>query len=113
MVKISVLLFLLRLADTRRAVKVYIWALMTFTACMMIAIFCSVMFVCDPVQYTWDPSIPGGKCFDKRPFAVWTAAVTIFTDLLVLILPFWIFLGLRMARKAKIALLCVFALGFM
>ncbi|OIW26890.1 hypothetical protein CONLIGDRAFT_672360 [Coniochaeta ligniaria NRRL 30616] len=111
MVKVSVLIFLLRLAGTRPAVKATIWALMTFTTCMMIAIFFSVVFVCQPVQYNWDPKIKDGKCFDKRPFSIWTAAVAIFTDILVLALPFWIFLSLRMARKAKIALLCCFGLG--
>ncbi|KAB5536224.1 hypothetical protein GE09DRAFT_1226951 [Coniochaeta sp. 2T2.1] len=111
LVKVSVLIFLLRLAGTRPAVKATIWALMIFTICMMIAIFFSVVFVCQPVHYNWDPSIKDGKCFDKRPFSIWTAAVAIFTDILVLALPFWIFLGLRTAPKAKIALLCCFGLG--
>lgn len=113
MVKISVLVFLLRLAGTKPAAKVTIWALMFVTFGMMVAIFFSVVFVCDPVQYNWDPTITTGKCFPKAPFAIWTTIVAIVTDLLVLAIPFWIFLGLRMAKKAKIALLCVFALGFM
>jgi len=86
---------------------------MVFTICLMIAIFFSVVFVCTPVQYDWNPNIEGGKCFDKKPFSIWTTAVAIFTDILVLALPFWIFLSLRMARKAKKALLCCFGLGGM
>jgi hypothetical protein len=111
MVKVSVLVFLLRLAGTRPAVQATIYALMFVTIGLMIAIFFSVVFVCSPVEFNWNPNITNGKCFDKRPFSIWTASVAIFTDILVLALPFWIFLGLRMARKAKIALLCVFALG--
>lgn len=113
MVKVSILLFLLRLAGTRPAVRFTIWVLMVFTICLMIAIFFCVIFVCSPVAYNWDRSIEGGTCFDKKPFTMWTGAVTIFTDLLTLALPFWIFLGLRMPRRVKAALLGVFALGFM
>lgn len=112
MVKVSVLLFLLRLAGTRPGVRVAIWALMIFTIALMIAIFFCVIFVCYPIPYGWDRSIEG-HCFDKRPFTMWTGGVALFTDLLTLALPFWIFLGLRMPRKAKVALLGVFALGFM
>ena len=113
MVKVSVLIFLLRLASTKPAVRIMIWVIMGFTICLMIAIFFCVIFVCSPVQYNWDRSIKGGSCFDKRPFAMWTSAVTILTDLIILALPFWIFLGLRIAKRAKIALLGVFALGFL
>lgn len=113
MVKISILVFLSRLAGTKPAAKVTIWVLMTFTFGLMVVIFFCIVFVCQPISYSWNPNIKEGKCFPKEPFAMWTSSITIFTDLLVLVLPFWIFLGLRMARKAKIALLSVFALGFM
>lgn len=112
MVKISVLLFLLRLAGTKPRARVAIWALLVFTTCLMIAIFFCVIFVCDPVSYVWDHK-QDGHCFDKKPFAMATSGITLFTDLLTLVLPFWIFIGLRMPKKAKMALLGVFALGFM
>jgi hypothetical protein len=112
MVKVSVLLFLLRLAGTKPTVRLAIWTLLVFTIALMVAIFFCVIFVCDPVSYVWDHS-QDGHCFDKKPFAMWTGGVTLFTDLLTLALPFWIFLGLRMPKKAKMALLGVFALGFM
>jgi hypothetical protein len=112
MVKVSILLFLLRLAGTKPGVRTAIWALLLFTVSFMVAIFFCVVFVCIPISYGWD-RVGNGHCFDKRPFSMWTGAVTLFTDLLTLALPFWILLGLRMARRVKIALLVVFALGFM
>lgn len=40
-----------------------------------------------------------------------TAALTILTDVLVLALPFWVFLGLQMANKTKVALIGIFVMG--
>ncbi|KAL1845113.1 hypothetical protein VTK73DRAFT_1097 [Phialemonium thermophilum] len=111
MVKISVLTFLLRLASTKPAVRVTVWILMIFTACMMIVIFFCVIFVCHPIAANWDKTIKA-HCFNRNTFSMWTASVNLLTDFLTLAIPFWIFLGLRMARKVKIALLCVFAMGF-
>jgi hypothetical protein len=39
------------------------------------------------------------------------SSITIVTDVLVIALPFWIFLGLKMAKAAKVAVLGIFALN--
>jgi len=52
-----------------------------------------------------------GTCVDTGIFYIATSALTIFTDLAVLALPFWIFLGLKMPLKVRIALMGVFLLG--
>lgn len=113
LVKTSVLLFMLRLGGQKPGVRWTIHALNVFNIMLMIAIFLVVLFQCDPIAYNWDPTIPGGKCIQQGTFYLATAALTLFTDLLVLGLPFWIFLDLKMALKLKIALLFVFLLGFM
>jgi hypothetical protein len=112
MVKISVLIFMLRLiGPTKVGLKYTMWTIIYFTGGLTIAIFFCVIFVCDPIAYNWNPTIPGGHCFDRKPFAMWTAGVTIATDLVTVALPFWIFLSLRMNRKIKVAVLFVFAIG--
>jgi hypothetical protein len=79
----------------------------------MIAIFITVIFQCTPIAYNWDTSIANGHCVKQGPFYVATTSLTLFTDLLVLALPFWIVMGLKMARKTKIAVIGIFFLGFM
>jgi hypothetical protein len=79
----------------------------------MIAIFLVVMFQCWPVDFNWNPDIEGGHCIKQGTFYVVTAALTIFTDVLVLAIPIWIFADLKMKMKMKIALIIVFLLGFM
>ncbi|KAL7625355.1 hypothetical protein AAE478_004571 [Parahypoxylon ruwenzoriense] len=114
LVKSSVLLFLLRIGGQRRQIRYSIHALNIFNIGLMIAIFVTVIFQCSPISYFWkritDPTLKG-NCVDTGIFYVATAGLTIFTDVLVLALPFWIFIGLKMAPRVKLAIMAVFLLG--
>lgn len=112
LVKASVLLFLLRLGGQKPSVQWSIHALNIFNTGLMIAIFLVVLLQCKPISFNWNTSAPDGKCIQQGTFYVATAVLTIFTDLLVLALPLWIFLDLKMPLKLKIALIFVFLLGF-
>lgn len=113
-VKSSVLLFMLRLGGHRQAVRYTIHGLNAFNVALGIGIFITVIFQCSPVNYFWirvsDPTAVG-TCVNTGLFYVITAALTIFTDALVLAFPFWIFIGLKLPLRVKIALLGVFLLG--
>lgn len=78
-----------------------------------IAVFFGALFQCVPIETNWHPELrndPNTKCIDNS-FHIIQSSLTILTDVLVLALPFWIFLGLRMPRAAKIAVIGVFAIG--
>ncbi|KAI1391409.1 uncharacterized protein F4822DRAFT_396630 [Hypoxylon trugodes] len=114
LVKCSVLMFLLRIGGQRRKIRYSIHALNFFNIGLMIAIFVTVIFQCSPISYFWEritnPTLEG-TCIDTGVFYVTTASLTIFTDVLVLALPIWIFIGLKMAPKVKFAIMVVFLLG--
>ncbi|KAI1635310.1 CFEM domain-containing protein [Biscogniauxia mediterranea] len=114
LVKSSVLLFLLRIGGQQRKIRYSIHSLNGFNIGLMIAIFLTVIFQCSPIPYFWervrDPTLEG-TCIDTGAFYVATAGLTIFTDILVLILPFRIFMSLKMSIKLKIAIMAVFLLG--
>ncbi|PVH78373.1 hypothetical protein DL98DRAFT_397420, partial [Cadophora sp. DSE1049] len=114
-VKTSVLLFMLRLGGHKREIRYTIHALNAFNIALAISVFITVIFQCRPVNFFWermrDPTMKG-TCVDTGIFYIATSALTIFTDLAVLALPFWIFLGLKMPLKVRIALMAVFLLGF-
>ncbi|UQC82683.1 CFEM domain-containing protein [Colletotrichum lupini] len=114
-VKTSVLMFLLRLSGQKRSVRYAIHALNVFNIALGIAIFTTIIFQCQPISYFWEKAGRNppteGKCIDMAAFYVSTASLTIFTDVLALALPFWIFLGLKMPLRVKMALLAVFGLG--
>lgn len=111
LVKLSVLVFLHRLFSQIRGVKICIIALATLTTLHMVAVAGAIVFQCTPISFNWTPRLEGGTCVDQPALYVSTAAFTIVTDVLVLLLPAYIFWGLNIPRKTKIALLFVFLLG--
>ncbi|CAG9955915.1 unnamed protein product [Clonostachys rosea f. rosea IK726] len=88
----------------------FIWGLMIFTILHAIAVFFGALFQCIPIATNWHPELkkdPNTRCIDNS-FHIIQSSITIATDVAILVLPFWIFLGLRMAKGAKIAVLGVF-----
>lgn len=115
-VKTSALLFLLRLGGQKREVRIAIIGLLVFNLALMVAILICCIFQCSPITYFWTRASvnpPDGICIDTRAFYIATTALTILTDVLMLILPFWIFLGLKLPLKVRAAIIGVFALGAM
>jgi hypothetical protein len=110
-VKASVLLFLLRLGGQKKAARYAIYALFTFNALQAIAVFLVATLQCLPISANWDASVKAtATCVDVS-FHVTISALTIFTDVLVLVLPFWIFLGLNMPNAQKVTVIGAFLLG--
>ncbi len=113
LVKSSVLVFLLRIFGKKDGVRTVIIVLNTLNLMQMVAIFFAVLFQCWPIAFNWDPTVKGGHCVQQSILFTTQAALNIFTDLLILGLPLWIFVGLNIPKRTKIALLFVFLLGFM
>lgn len=111
LVKCSVLIFILRVGGLRTGVRRACFGLITFTALQAVAIFFAVLLQCLPIEANWDMAAKtDAKCIDNA-FHVTISSITILTDVLVVALPFYVFLGLKMRKATKIAVICVFALG--
>lgn len=111
-VKQSVLLFILRIAGLDMRVRFVSWLTSFVNMAEMIVVFLVVLFQCAPVESFWDLSL-GQHCINQKSFAIWTALLTILTDIIMVALPFWVFLGLQMSNKKKMALIIVFSMGLM
>ncbi|RSL93860.1 hypothetical protein CEP52_012988 [Fusarium oligoseptatum] len=113
LVKCSILVFLLRLQGHDKTIFRVIWGLIIATILHAVAIFFAALFQCVPVESSWHPEMkkdPETRCIDNS-FHIIQSSLTILMDVMVLALPFWIFLGLRMPRAAKVAVLGIFAIG--
>jgi len=94
-----------------RNVQVLTWCF-SVTILQMIATFLVCVFQCTPISTFWNSFVNGDpRCIDQRLFYVITAGITIFTDIVVLALPFWIFLGINMQARIKAAVIGLFILG--
>ncbi|KAF9889853.1 hypothetical protein FE257_006943 [Aspergillus nanangensis] len=111
MVKISILLFLRRLESKSRLVNTLIWGTMGVTVGLFLAVLFVDLFQCSPVAYVYDKSIPGGSCIHQGAFYVATAALNLFTDLLVISIPIIITWSLHMPLRRKLAVCLILCLG--
>ena len=109
-VKASVLSFDQRFTGVKKSLRYTVYVLQAVNAACMISIFSVTLFQCDPISLNWTPGYRRA-CIDNIAFNYAYNSIVIATDVAVLAVPFWAFLGLQMRTRLKIALLCVFALG--
>ncbi|OQO04337.1 hypothetical protein B0A48_10948 [Cryoendolithus antarcticus] len=71
------------------------------------------VFFCTPIAGFWDYQLArSAKCFPKLPVWFTNAGINIVTDIAIVGLPIPMIRQLKMAKRQKIALMGVFALGF-
>ncbi|RWA13848.1 hypothetical protein EKO27_g1238 [Xylaria grammica] len=111
LVKASVLILLLRLGGHKRTVRNVIYGLLTFNGLQAVAVFFVAIFQCIPIKANWDTAAKATATCINPVFHVIISSITLVTDLLVLIIPFWIFLGLKLPLAARIAIIGAFLTG--
>ncbi|KGO77365.1 Aldehyde dehydrogenase, N-terminal [Penicillium italicum] len=110
-VKLSILLFLRRLDSRSPVVQYLIWSSFAVVTSLFMTVLLVDIFQCNPVAYVYDMTIPGGKCINQGAFYVSTAALNLFTDLMVLSIPIIITVRLQMPLRRKIAVCVILCLG--
>lgn len=110
LVKVSTLLFLLRLGSVKKRVRIASIAMIILNLAIMVTFFTIFLLQCLPVESLWIGG-PTAKCIRRDVFAISLATMNIFTDFLTLSIPFLLFLGLKVHKRVRNALLAVFLLG--
>ncbi|KAK4168654.1 hypothetical protein QBC43DRAFT_104046 [Cladorrhinum sp. PSN259] len=110
LIKISALLFLLRLGGTKQSVHRACWALIGFNIMQLCAFLPASVFTCSPVEFAWK-AVSKGRCFSGGPFALTLASTNILTDILTLLVPFMAFRNLKLTNRIRYTLVGVFTLG--
>ena len=108
--KLCVLSVYLRIFTTksyRRAVYI-LAAIITLNA---VAGCLTGTLACQPLNYTWDKTIPGGHCININAFYRWISLPNILTDLAMLILPIPLVWSLHTSTSRKIGLTITFLTG--
>ncbi|CUS13283.1 unnamed protein product [Tuber aestivum] len=109
--KISVLTFYRRVMGHHHWFKLTTTAMMVFVVLTHGATVLIVLAHCQPVSYFWDRSIPGGRCWDITIVYYFNSASSIFTDVVVTILPLPLMLRLELPKRQKFGLCAIFSLG--
>ena len=112
-VKLSIGIFLLRIAMQKRY-KYIIWASLVVITLWSLALFFWDVFQCNPVEKQWDYTIATGHCVSVSE--VVTAAyalsvMTIITDWLFALLPIPMVWNVKMTKQAKATVIAILGLG--
>lgn len=115
-VKLSILLFMLRIFDVKRKLRYVNYLLMFIVAAYSLACFLALAFTCQPVYYSWHlPTNPAEyaniKCFDPHTVIVASGALNIASDAAIIALPLPSILSLVMSRAKKLGVLFIFTIG--
>jgi hypothetical protein len=112
LVKNGMLLFFLRVGGSIDSLRIFIIAIIVLNTLMMVSIFFIDLLQCIPIEKTFYPDTTG-TCIHVGNFFIGTAAATILTDILVMIIPIWITKNLNMKFKKKLAVIFLLSMGLL
>lgn len=78
----------------------------------MVTIFFTDVLQCIPIRKIFYANLEG-KCIDTVSFFIATAALTILTDILVMMIPTWITWNLQLTIKKKLAVIFLLSMGLL
>ncbi|EKG13089.1 hypothetical protein MPH_09765 [Macrophomina phaseolina MS6] len=117
-VKISIALFLMRLAQRTRNVK-FLWGMIAFLIAFTLSCMGTLIFQCTPVAAAWDfslrPPTGSAKCFAMDTFrniGMFNSIVNILTDFLFASLPVPLIWKLKVNMRTKLTLIITLSLGY-
>ncbi|OAG02808.1 uncharacterized protein CC84DRAFT_1098035 [Paraphaeosphaeria sporulosa] len=106
-IKSSVCLTILRIATTKKPLRMCVWVLLGITWCSFCITFIGTLLYCQPVRAVWTPMLilsGEGYCASTETFIIiaHTATVsTILTDLALVVVPGVLLWETQMKRQAK------------
>ncbi|KAK8054671.1 hypothetical protein PG994_009738 [Apiospora phragmitis] len=109
--KATLCLFYRRI-NPARTFQIGVWLLMFICVGSSAAVCFSLMFACRPIAASWDPLLAGtADCLDRPAIYVATAAIGVFTDVMLLVFPIPTIVGLNIRLRQKVALIGLFVVG--
>ncbi|KAH7324730.1 hypothetical protein B0I35DRAFT_475953 [Stachybotrys elegans] len=107
--KVSILFLYLKLFPQQNY-RLFIWSFMAFVALTGFTCTVAGLFQCDPIEKAWRTQLPG-TCFNVVALFMSNAALNIFQDIVIYLLPVPMLWRVQVPLKQRIALICVFVVG--
>ena len=110
--KLAILCMILRVLVERRY-RMAAWATIGLVSLTWLISFTGCFWICTPVPFFWNKNIEGGWCVDQNAMYRIISLPTIFTDVLVFILPIPTLGKIHISKRQRYGLYVTFALGGM
>ncbi|KAH6614189.1 hypothetical protein C7974DRAFT_444198 [Boeremia exigua] len=108
--KLSFLCFYLNLNPaTGFRTAVYITSLVVIGSCVGVVV--SLLAACNPFKRNIDVTVKEGQCLNKAALYIATGALNMITDIMVIILPIPMVMGLQTSKSRKVMLVLLFSVG--
>ncbi len=111
LVKMSVLIFYIRIFGSVQAYKVAFWILGAIILGWYIAVTLLALFNCVPLNKLWNPSI-SGHCVSQHSAFLGATISNFIVDFMILFLPMPMLWQLHLETSRKIGLVAVFTAGY-
>ncbi|PYH41100.1 uncharacterized protein BP01DRAFT_350024 [Aspergillus saccharolyticus JOP 1030-1] len=108
--KIGLIILYYRLSDMQRSWRIILWSFTFFVIAYMIVLECLFLFGCSPIQKAWDVALEG-QCISRASIFMAGTCASIFIDIVLVITPLPVIMGLNMAPKKRAGVACMFGLG--
>lgn len=111
--KLVILMFYRQIDNPRTWYRLAVHTVMFIVAASGIAILFSSLFPCHNLAKAWDIdlALDPSYCIDRKAMYQATAAIGVATDVLIIMIPTPMVIGLRMSMIKKIFLISIFAVG--
>ncbi|KAG9257508.1 CFEM domain-containing protein [Emericellopsis atlantica] len=111
--KVSMIFFYLRVFPNR-GFRYAAFATMAFVIIPTVVLIFAQIFQCSPIHYVWDGWVDGSQadhCININALAYTAASFSIAQELVLLVLPLPLLIGLNMGLKQKAGIILMFSLG--
>jgi hypothetical protein len=92
--------------------KYALWTVHALNLFWLVGFLFAVGFECTPVEKAWKPSLPG-KCANTGVLWLASGIISLFIDILILLMPLPMLWKLRMRMTRKIQVIIVFVCGYL
>lgn len=89
------------------------WTIAGLNAAIFISVVLATCLICRPITYSFDKTIPHGKCGDLDRFENYTAIVSLFADTTIVVLPMPMLWRLQMEVRKKVGISIILGMGTM
>ncbi|KAL6400038.1 integral membrane protein [Ilyonectria robusta] len=109
-IKAAIALFIARIFEPYRTYVKWIYGFLSVMAIYYIIMLFLKMLICRPISRFWDPSVEG-ECFNQRALILTDNVISLFSDVVVLLLPCPLTKKLQVGLWAKIKIAAAFSAG--
>ncbi|MCJ1423199.1 hypothetical protein MMC29_001081 [Sticta canariensis] len=108
--KLAILVLYLRFF-TKRTDRIACWVIGGLMVANCVGCILAGFFICTPLEFLWNRTIPGGHCLDINAWYRWGSLMNIITDVAMLMLPIPVIWKIQISKTVKLGLILIIATG--